>query len=833
MRNAIVGLLLFGTVVASAAENYSSWGSFRNIVVDTRNQAGGARVATDQVNFPVLVRLNASQADVFSGSAVAGGGDIRFGKGTTHLAYQRERWDAANNLAEFWVLVPLVKGGDTTQIQIYWNKSGVADSSSGTAVFNSGNSFRAVWHMSESASPSLDATPNGLSATWNNGPATIDGLVGKGVNFANGTGATGINGKFMTAANVAGGLDMNGTSGVTLSFWMRRTGTNSGGTSVQMMAGRYNYSSLQMQFGLVTNAGGAIILYYAPNGDGDMTLASGTTVTANTWYHVTASLTANSQVVYVNGVQRAASATAMTSLDQVYSDPFTMGVMDFTAPYSQYFNGALDEIQYSAKARPADWVKLTYQTQRTDTSCVTVGSTVLLPPIGFSYAPNPAVYTVGYAIPNNNPIITGNVTGYSVSPALPAGLTLNTTTGVISGTPTAAAAAADYTVTASNSGGSATVLLNITVNAALAVPSGLSYAPNPAFYGVNAPIASNVPVVTGTVTAYSVAPALPAGLTLNTTTGVISGTPTAVSAAASYTVTAGNSAGSTTASVSITVLAAPSALSYSSPTANYPRNLAITPNNPVVTGTVTGYSITPALPTGLSLNPGTGVITGTPTTVTAARAYTVTASNAAGSTQGTVNISVYGAPTGLYYSANPNAYLPNQPITPNNPTLVGTATHYSVTPPLPTGLILDSVTGAISGTPTVPNGAYVTYTVTASNVAGSTTVDLFIWIQGASAISSSPSSSFMFRISGASPVSFHVPENAKQIRLEVLDVWGRSVWSCTVEPGRMSGTREILWDGLSSGGAPVASGVYMLRMSITGPNPGSSGIVERKFTFSP
>ncbi|BDG05028.1 hypothetical protein AMOR_40240 [Anaeromyxobacter oryzae] len=52
---------------------------------------------------------------------------------------------------------------------------------------------------------------------------------------------------------------------------------------------------------------------------------------------------------------------------------------------------------------------------------------------------------------------------------------------------------------------------------------------------------------------YSVLPALPAGLSLNTSTGVISGTPSAVTSTAVYTITATNSAGSTTAGVSITV----------------------------------------------------------------------------------------------------------------------------------------------------------------------------------------------------------------------------------------------------------------------------------------
>ena len=53
-----------------------------------------------------------------------------------------------------------------------------------------------------------------------------------------------------------------------------------------------------------------------------------------------------------------------------------------------------------------------------------------------------------------------------MTPALPAGLALDATTGAISGTPTAAAAAAPYTITAGNSAGSTTFDLSIEVAAA-------------------------------------------------------------------------------------------------------------------------------------------------------------------------------------------------------------------------------------------------------------------------------------------------------------------------------------------------------------------------------
>ena len=83
----------------------------------------------------------------------------------------------------------------------------------------------------------------------------------------------------------------------------------------------------------------------------------------------------------------------------------------------------------------------------------------------------------------------------------------------------------------------------------------------------------------------------------------------------------------------------PSNLSYASPFA-FPLNFAITEKDPTVTGVVTSWAISPALPTGLSFSLTTGAITGTPTVLATSATYTVTATNSTGSTTFGVVISV-------------------------------------------------------------------------------------------------------------------------------------------------------------------------------------------------
>lgn len=95
------------------------------------------------------------------------------------------------------------------------------------------------------------------------------------------------------------------------------------------------------------------------------------------------------------------------------------------------------------------------------------------------------------------------------------------------------------------------VNVNITISH-IPKPSGLIYS-TPNIFTRGTFKALNPTVSGGVVAAYSVSPSLPSGLSLNPKTGIISGTPRAVSAANEYTITAANIAGSTTAKIAITV----------------------------------------------------------------------------------------------------------------------------------------------------------------------------------------------------------------------------------------------------------------------------------------
>ena len=134
----------------------------------------------------------------------------------------------------------------------------------------------------------------------------------------------------------------------------------------------------------------------------------------------------------------------------------------------------------------------------------------------------------------------GPVVTWSILPTLPTGLSIDSSTGEISGTPIVLSTVATYTVTAENSGGSTTTTVDITVNDV--VPSSIDYSNSPFTLTKDSAFSSGTPTSNGgAVTSWSVSPTLPDGLSIDPSTGAISGTPTDITPSGTYTVTGGNS----------------------------------------------------------------------------------------------------------------------------------------------------------------------------------------------------------------------------------------------------------------------------------------------------
>ncbi|MCX6964698.1 MAG: putative Ig domain-containing protein [Verrucomicrobia bacterium] len=328
--------------------------------------------------------------------------------------------------------------------------------------------------------------------------------------------------------------------------------------------------------------------------------------------------------------------------------------------------------------------------------------------VGLAY-PNPEIITEGGIAPYQFTIKTGS--------SLPVGLSLNATTGIISGTPTTAGNTTTTIVVTGANGASAERAYTIRIDGydlQLTAPALISGQ-------ANKPLAQLFLEATGGLEPYiySVAPSLPAGLTLNSTTGDISGTPT-VSGNTTVTFSVKDARQRTATSNATLVAIAPvdplefiteAVLPSGKVASFYGGDVTILPDPLPPRGvTIKGkggfspYNFTlktpGTLPAGLSLNATTGLISGTPTAA-GTFVFTIVLKDSKTTTPAEREFTILVEPYGWeIISQCPIEGKVGQPILFDLAVSGGKPPYtWSITG-LPVGLTLNATAGKISGTPT-------------------------------------------------------------------------------------------------------------------------------------
>jgi hypothetical protein len=203
---------------------------------------------------------------------------------------------------------------------------------------------------------------------------------------------------------------------------------------------------------------------------------------------------------------------------------------------------------------------------------------------------------------------------YSISSgALPSGLSINSATGVISGTPADVVGSTTYSFTAAAYDGRNTaVTRNFSITISDRGPSWSTSATLPTFTNNSAYTTTLVATDDNGIASYSlVSGSLPTGLSLNGSSGVISGTPTS-SSSATFTIRATDNGGSVADRQFTMPNVSPVWVSFSPPSAevgaSYSYQFAATDD-----GTIASYAVASgSIPTGLTLS-SAGLLSGTPT----------------------------------------------------------------------------------------------------------------------------------------------------------------------------------------------------------------------------
>ena len=406
-----------------------------------------------------------------------------------------------------------------------------------------------------------------------------------------------------------------------------------------------------------------------------------------------------------------------------YRPSLRLKIADEVGIYEKYYNVGTDTF---GNARNSDliWQGVyvrdftSFKMSPSSPVVISAATTTLTLRLGQPIAPTSIISASGGVTPLRyvlGPI--GN--GFYPNGYLNDGLSFNTSTGVISGTPTSL-----YGKTSAPGLGGDTFWINVTDGIKDADENGAI------FFTLNGLVSnftattvlttstviigvpvSLIPVIAsnalGSVT-FAISPSVPTGLSFNTNNGQITGTASTTSTLTLYSVTVNDAGGSvSTATFSLRVESSNLFTSLVIPTVNVSAGSGITPFVPVTYtggyGTI-AYSVSPNLPSNLILNTTNGQISGVPVATQSATPYTIRVRDEANQIS-TQTFSLTISPPFSADVVNPELAFargveidPVRPVEGNNGVLPYS---YSISPSLPSGLLFNTVNGFITGTPTV------------------------------------------------------------------------------------------------------------------------------------
>ena len=305
--------LLFAVSLCAHA---GDWAHKQKVTLDTTST--GADIKQELAQLPVAIRLHSGNFTF--ADAKPDGSDIRFmaPDGKTPLKFHLEQFDAANELAVAWVLVPkIAANAKSGLLQVEWGNKDAQPSADAKGTYDAAQLL--VLHFSDPEGV-LDATGNGNNAKEAGGRPVFAGPMAAAREF---------DGSQRIVIPASPSLRLGAANGFTFSAWVKPAGTDGG-----------RLFSLGGSSGLdIELVSGTPVVT-----QGKSQLKANAPLKAGVWQHLAVSVAGGKANLYVDGV-------AVAGGDFVAAD------VTGDAVVAEGFHGELDEVGLAGVGRSADYIK--------------------------------------------------------------------------------------------------------------------------------------------------------------------------------------------------------------------------------------------------------------------------------------------------------------------------------------------------------------------------------------------------------------------------------------------------------------------------------------------
>ena len=361
-------------------------------------------------NFPMMVRLNYNNVPAFglnghnTFSDPNSGGDLRiYDESNQELIYEIDEWNVSGETL-IWVQVPELTV--SSKIHAYWGNDSNISSPAYRTNGSLWSNYEGVWHFEADGS---DSSIHSRAATGNNGAMIgVPALAGRGFTL-NGSNDLTVNGY----------IGISGSSARSISLWMKSSDVEGGLIGWGDAANRWDFG---------WNLSGPLVKTSNTSKEqGRFTLGD------NQWHHVALSYSQNSDLnetmLFIDGNLVDAPNLSQSALVNTGSG----GDLKIGSFYNgdQDANGTYDEVRISSIARGAAWFKYSYDNQKDSSSFLKSELNFLREPV-FESDLNVTVMkgeNMSFQVRTIPP-----ATSYVLNSA-PSGITINSATGIITGTP--------------------------------------------------------------------------------------------------------------------------------------------------------------------------------------------------------------------------------------------------------------------------------------------------------------------------------------------------------------------------------------------------------------